>query len=190
MKMLGLTILSAMALMTIGSGSAAATTFEVEGVTQSQVVTIDASLEPESMTSFQSVLLPKLINKCTASNITGNTISPLTGTIVTGTLSALSFENCTYPVVVDNVGRFYTEHIPGTTNGTLFSELAEITVGIGGANFVGCKTGAGTHIGVITGTASGKATIDINAALSCSFGTFLWQGSYLVTSLTGLGVVA
>ncbi|HEX6204942.1 MAG TPA: hypothetical protein VFZ29_03950, partial [Solirubrobacterales bacterium] len=81
--------------------------------------------------------------------------------------------------------------IPGTTNGTVFSEEAEITVGspFGTLN---CKTNAGVDLGTLTGTKEGHATIDVNAVLNCGFlmPSATLKGTYTVTSPTGLGVSA
>jgi hypothetical protein len=75
------------------------------------------------------------------------------------------------------------------TNGTVTSSEAEFTTGspFGTLN---CKTGAGTHLGTLTGVASGHATVDINAALSCSGVSSKWEAEWVITTPTGLGVVA
>jgi hypothetical protein len=64
-----------------------------------------------------------------------------------------------------------------------------------GGTPLSCETGAGTHIGTLTGksgsVASDKlATMDIHAVLNCGFlaPSSTWDGSYIVTSPEGLGV--
>jgi hypothetical protein len=94
-------------------------------------------------------------------------------------------------IIVDNAGQISIEHIPGTTNGTVVWENAQITfpTGFGQAN---CKFGAGTDIGTLTGASSGHATLDIKAVINCGFflPSTVWEGTYVVTSPTGLGVTA
>ncbi|HEX6206569.1 MAG TPA: hypothetical protein VFZ29_12255, partial [Solirubrobacterales bacterium] len=124
-----------------GVGTASATVLEVAGTPKNEAVTLTASLQ-----SASSLTLARtdgsLANTCTESHLHGTTESPFTGTKVTGALSSLSFSSCVRPVTVHKAGKLYVEYIPGTTNGTVFSEEAEITVGspFGTLN---CKTNAG-----------------------------------------------
>ena len=69
-------------------------------------------------------------NKCTESTVKGNT-SVFTGTTVSGTIAAenLTFKKCTTePVVTHAGGTLSIENICGTTNGTLRSNGAKVTV--------------------------------------------------------------
>jgi hypothetical protein len=54
-----------------------------------------------------------------------------------------------------------------------------------------CKTGTGTVLGTITGVAKGNAVLDVNTVLNC--GTALpslrWEGKFVFTSPSGLGIV-
>lgn len=193
LKMLGLAAIAAMALTAFAASTASATTLEVNGATQNKAVTLQASVEPGS-TVILSRTDGTLANTCSTSNVEGTT-ETFTGTKVTSKeLSLLTFETCLRTVTVDRPGRLYIEHIAGTTNGTVFSEEAEVTVltPFGGTE-VNCKTGTGTHLGTLTGKAAGaEATMDINAVLNCGFllPSAKWTGSYTVTSPTGLGVSA
>jgi hypothetical protein len=193
LKMLGLAALAAMAFAAFAASPASATTLEVNGVTQNSSVSLSASLE-----SGTSAVLARtdgsLANTCDNSTVAGKTETTFTGTKVTGDVSTLTFGSCTRTVTVDTKGSLYVEHISGTTNGTVFSEEAEVTVK---TPFfepeVNCKTGAGTDIGTLTGKKTGEiATMDINAVLNCGFllPSATWKGSYIVTSPTGLGVSA
>jgi hypothetical protein len=107
---------------------------------------------------------------------------------VTGAVSSLTFGSCTKTVTVDKAGKLYVEYTSGT-NGTVFSEEAEVTVltPLFEAE-VNCKTGTGTDIGTLTGVASGTATMDINAVLNCGFllPSATWKGSYTVSSALGV----
>ena len=172
------------------ASSASATILEVGGASKNEKVEITASLD-----SGTSLVLARtdgsLANTCTASHVNGSTESPFTETKVTGALSSLSFSSCERTVTVHKPGKLYVEHIAGTTNGTVSSEEAEVTVGsIWGT--LNCKTNTGTDIGTLTGKKEANATLDINAVLNCGFllPSATWKGNYTVTSPSGLGVTA
>ncbi|HVD40755.1 MAG TPA: hypothetical protein VNC16_07115 [Solirubrobacterales bacterium] len=194
LKMLGLMALAATALMAFAS-SASATTLEVKGVKQTSALTIAGSLE-----SGTSAILKDTSgfsqNTCTGSSVHGVT-SVVTGSAVTGPLTGhgqlnptgLTFTGCTRTVTVHDPGTLEITWIKGTTNGTVASEEAQVTSGspIGTLN---CKTGATTHLGTLTGSASGHATLLVNAVINCGIiPSAKWEAAYLVTTPTGLGVV-
>ncbi len=189
LKALGLAAAAAMAFTAFAASSASATTLEVGGFTQNQAVTIEASLVAGTST-VTSRTDGSLAHTCTQSTIKGSTVSPFTGTTVTAPLSSMTFTNCTRPFTVHKPGTLHIQHIAGTTDGTVISSETEATkVSIFGT--LTCKTGAGTHIGRLTGTASGHARIHINAVLDCGIvPSVTWKGTYTVTSPTGLGVSA
>jgi hypothetical protein len=183
-KMLGLAGVAVMA-MAVVAGSASATTLEIGGVKKNESVTLTASLKSGTSLAFKNTG-GLFVNTCTTSHLHGATASPFTGESVTGPLSSLTLENCTRPMVVHAPGSLRIEYIAGTTNGTVFSENTEVTVNVGGISFP-CKTGTGTPIGILTGTASGHAILDINVALDC----LIWlklEATYVITGPTGLGV--
>jgi hypothetical protein len=188
LKMLGLAAVAAMALMAFTAGSASATTLEVGGTAQSTSVSLTATLK-----SGSSAILKDTFgfssNTCTSSEVKGASASPFSNETVTGAVSTLSFSSCARePVVTHNAGTLHVKWTSGT-DGTVTSSGAEVTTGspFGTLN---CKTGAGTHLGTLTGVASGNATMDINAALSCSGISSKWEATYVVTSPSGLGVVS
>jgi hypothetical protein len=192
LKMFVSVALAAMAAFAaIGAGSASATTLEVGGVPKNQAVTIVGSL-----TSGTSLTLGltngTFANTCSVFEIEGTAVSPFTATRVSGSGKTLKFGSCTTePVTAHKTGILIGEHIPGTTNATMFSSGAEVTVPspIGTLN---CKTGSGIHLGILTGTATGHATLHINAVLNCGFlvPSATMQGSVTVTSPTGVGATA
>jgi hypothetical protein len=189
LKMLGLAGLSFLAVA-ITAASASATTLELTGVTRNASTAISSELKSGTL-SVLSRTDGTLANACDTSLFVGATEGSFTGTRVTGALSDLTFEHCTRPVIVHKKGQFYIEHASGT-NGTVFSENAEITVGTPFA-VVNCKTGAGTDIGLLTGVSSGRATIHVNAVLDCGFllPSASWKATYETFSLLiGLGVSA
>lgn len=190
LKLLGFA-LSALALMAIGAGTASATTLEVGGATKNESIEIQASLEIGESLKWTNTAGTVLTNTCTSSQLIGGTVSPFTGAIVSGPFGVMSFTNCVRTVTVHKAGSFTIEHIAGTTNGTVRSVGAEITVGSPNGT-MNCKTGEGTHIGTLTGVGAGAATLHINAVLNCGFldPSTLWRGSYWITSPAGLGVSA
>jgi len=189
LKMLGLAAVAAMALMAVTAGSASATTLEVGGVVKSGAQTITASQESSITLSDTE---GAQANTCSISHVHGST-TVFSGTYVTGVLSVLTFSTCTREkVVVDKPGALKIHWEEGTTSGSVFSEEAEVTVPTTFGFSVTCKTGEGTKIGTLTGSASTNATLSVAAVLSCGFllPSASWKGSYLVTSPTKLGVVS
>ncbi len=188
LKMLGLAAVAAMAFTAFAVCSASATVLEVGGAAKNEKVEITASREPGT-SSVLARTDGSFANTCTESHVKWSTESPYIGAKVTGAISTLTFESCTRPVTVHKAGKLYVEHIASTTNGTVFSEEAEVTVSsvFGTLN---CKTSTGADIGTLTGKKEGNATIDINAVLNCGFlvPSATWKGSYTVTSPSGLGV--
>ena len=189
LKMLGLAAVAAMALTAFTAGSASATTLEVGGVTQNKSVSLSASLA----SGTKAVLARtdgSLANECAASAVAGSTVTPFTGTTVTGPISSLSFTSCTRTVTVHKAGTLHVEFKSGT-NGTVSSSGAEVTVGSPFGTLT-CVTGAGVDLGTLTGVAAGNASMDISAVLNCGFlvPSATWKGTYTVTSPVGLGVSA
>jgi hypothetical protein len=192
LKMLGLSALAAMALSAILASGASATTLEVTGVKKNEAVTIVATLEPNTSAILKDEL-GSTTDTCTESTVKGTTtkftaagVNPIHGNIET-----LTFDKCSHTTDVVANGSLSVSWIKGTTNGTVSSSNAEVTVR---STFFGitatCKTGAGTDIGTITGKATGNATMDINGTIDCgSLGNSAWTGSYWVTEPHNLGVV-
>jgi hypothetical protein len=190
-KMLGLAVMSAMALMAVSAGTASATTLHVDGVTTNARVDISASLKAGDSLPLTSTSGGTLFNTCTGSTVKGHTTSPFSGTTVTGPITTLEFSNCKNNVTPHQMGTLHIEHT-GVTNGTLRSSGAEVTSfsAIFGT-YLNCRTGTGTHLGTLTGAGAGKhAEMHVNAALNCGITSALWKGTYIVTSPTGLGVSA
>jgi hypothetical protein len=186
LKVLGLAAVAAMAMMAFAAGSASATTLEVGGVTTDDSVTITASLA-----SGESAILKDTAgfskNTCTVSHVHGTTTSPFTGDAVTGDIETLTFTGCTRTVTVHDPGKLEVVWT-SDTNGTVYSEEAQVTVGsaIGTLN---CETDETTHLGDLTGVASGHATLHVNAVIDCGIiSSAKWEATYTITSPDGLGV--
>ena len=179
-KMFGLLAVAALALMAFAS-TASATTLETNGVANTKDVTIEASAEG-------SIKLEKtdgtFANTCTVSKVVGSDSTRTTGTTVEGPITSLTFESCkTEKVVVDAPGTLSVENISGTTNGTVRSSGAKVTVP-SPFGALTCVTGEGVDIGTFTGKSSGSGTMDIKAVLNCGFlaPSSIWEGAYTVTS--------
>jgi hypothetical protein len=184
-KLLGLAALSAMALMAFAS-TASATTLEVGGSAKNESVSIKSNIATGTSALLEDTSAISQ-NTCTTSNVEGSSSSPFTATKVTGAVSSLTFSNCDRTVTVHAAGKLYVEWTSGT-NGKVGSEEAEVTSGSPFGTLT-CVTGTGTHIGTLTGVASGNATMHINAVLDCGISA-RWTGTYTVTSPSGLGVVS
>jgi hypothetical protein len=188
-KMLGLAALSAMALMAFAAGSASATTLEVGGVAKNSSVTLSASLVSGSSAVLRQTS-NDFVDTCTTSTVGGKTEGSFTGAAVSGK-ATVAFGNCTHETKVDNGGTISVEHAGGT-NGTVRSSGASVTVQSTtfGAT-LNCTTN-NTHLGTLTGSAAGHASLKVNAVVNCGFfvPSAKWEAEYTVTSPTGLGVVA
>jgi hypothetical protein len=190
LKILGLMAVAAMAVMAFAAASASATTLSIGGVAKNEAITIKSSLK----TGTSALLKDEFgttTDTCTTSTVEGKT-STFTGTAVGGPISSLTFSNCTHTTTVLANGSLSVASLAGTTNGTVSSSGAEVTVF---STFFGasatCRTGAGTDIGTLRGVKSTTehATMEINAKIPCGIlGNSSWTGTYTVTSPTGLGV--
>lgn len=187
-KVLGLAAVASLALIAFFAGNASATTLENGGTAQNSSVIGSASLKSGTSASL-SRTDGSLANTCTGSNISISTANPFTALTVGGPVGELALTGCSMePIVVHEAGSLSIEWSSGT-NGTVRSAGAEITVPTSFGK-VNCKTGTGTHFGILTGVGEGNATMDVSAVLNCGFllpsGTL--KGTYTVTG--ALGVVA
>ena len=186
-KILGLAAVAALALMAFAS-TASAATLETGGVKQSGAVALHATLSGSATLESTSGVFS---NTCSVSTVAGTT-SVFTGT-PTGSVSALSFTGCIHsPVTVHSKGEIFVSRIGSTTNGTVFSSGADVTVPIesifGSTTVVTCTTN-NTDIGELTGVAVGTATIHVNAILECSgiLPSARWTATYNLTTTSGAG---
>jgi hypothetical protein len=183
-KMLGLAVVAAMALMAF-AGSASATVLTSPAGTQYKGE-INASAEPGT-----SLLLKAGFANitCTQSTVAGTpTNFGGAAATVSGPLSTLTFSSCNATVTVLKKGTLEIHAIGTGPNGTLTSSGAEVTVATGG---VSCTYGTtNTDIGTLTGSKNlgvKTATMDISANLTKTAGGFLcaspaaWEGAYVVT---------
>ena len=194
LKNLGIAVTATMAMTASTTGSASATTLEVNGVKQSAAVTVSTSLKPGS-SSVDSSTDSSFATTCTASTFHGST-TVFTGASVTLLLSGMTFSSCTPngPRVVHKPGTLSITHIAGTTNGTVTMSGSEVTIPTPFTTIT-CKFN-NTHLGTLTGATTATnpgshAILDVNAVLNCGFllPSWKWTATYVVTTPTGLGVV-
>jgi hypothetical protein len=191
LKIFGLAAVAAAALMAfVGAGTASATTLEVGGVAKNSSVEINASLAAGTSALLKDSA-GTTTDTCTESTVKGKTEGTFTGEKVGGKVGTLTFGKCSHTTTVIKPGGIHIVWIVGTTNGTVYSTEAEVTVlsTAFGASAI-CKTGSGTHLGTLTGVFSGSPILHLNSKISCGIlGTATWTGTYTVTSPSGLGVV-
>jgi hypothetical protein len=174
----------------LGAGGASATTLEVGGATQNKSVALTLSLEAGTSLLLRDTAGFSL-QTCGGSHTAGETASPYTSSTVTAPSTTLTFIACSDTTTVHKPGTLHISHISGTTNGTVVSSGAEWTwYSTSFGAYLNCKTGAGTHLGRLTGVKEGHARLDVNAVLSCSGISAKIETTYAVTSPTGLGVEA
>jgi hypothetical protein len=193
-KMLGLASVAAAALMAfIGAGTASATELYSTSGTLGKGTTIHA--DAESTLTLQAGF--STIN-CTESTVHGEiTNAGSATTTVSGPITkktGLTFGGCDSTVHVLKEGSLEIHHIAGTTNGTLTSSGAEVTVIKSGVHCI--YETSNTHIGTLTGSTTGHATLHIEANLKRVPTSFLcadnaaWEGEYTVTQPSPLWVHA
>ena len=191
LKILALAAMACTALMAFAGSASATTLTSGEGATVKTGTEISASLKTKT-SAVLSDTSGFVQNTCTTSTVKGKT-SNETGTTITGAISTLDFENCTRHTTTKANGTLHIAYTSGN-NGTVTGSGSEVeTVTPTGTCIYG--TGTGTHLGTLTGasTATGHATLGINAALnlvktvsgSC-VSTAKWTAEYTVTSPTGL----
>jgi hypothetical protein len=167
--------------------AAPATTLEIAGVTKNESIALTLTLKAgDSLITRDTSGFSQ--NTCTTSETAAATNSPHTGATVTAAVTTLSYANCSDPVTVHKKGTLHIAHITGTTNGTVSSSGTSYTMD-GPFGYLNCVTGAGTHLGQLTGGASGNATLDVSAVLDCGI-SLRATTKYTVTNPSGLGVSA
>jgi hypothetical protein len=187
-KMLGLAIVAALALMASASTASAETVLEKNGASTSEDLTLEATLTSSSTLESTSGVFA---NTCSSSTVVGTTESDgmapnFTGPTVSGAVSLLSFSNCTHsPVVVNSRGRLSIERIGTSTNGTVRSNNANVTVPVtvlGTVVSTTCTT-SNTDLGTLNGVASGATSITLSAILECGgvLPSARWTGTYTIT---------
>ncbi len=193
LKMLGLAAVAALALAAFGAGTASATEL-YKGATTAGVGTEIVSTLQTGSSALLKDTLGGANDTCTSSEVKGTIESAGSSTThPSGKISSLTFGGCSHTTTVLANGSLEIKHIAATTNGTVISKGARVTVKstIFGVSCV-ANTGEGTTIGTLTGKTSGNAVMDINGVITLEngCGDSTWTGTYLVTSPAGLNVEA
>jgi len=195
LKIIGLLAVAATAIMAfVGVGSAAAEVLWTRNSGGTLTTVATGTALKSSLESGTSALLKDTAggvnDTCTGSTVEGK-VETNSGGSAGGKVSSLTFTGCSHTTDVLAPGSLSIKRIAGTTNGTVTSSGARVTIKstIFGISCV-ANTGAGTTIGTLTGAATNtaSATMDINAVITLEngCGDSTWTGSYLVTSPLGL----
>jgi hypothetical protein len=196
LKILGLAAIAAMALTAfLGAGTASASNLRIFGhATNLGVGTeIEATLESGNSATLEDAF-GFTATTCAGSEVYGTIERTTPVGQPKGKLGILTFTSCPekHAVKVLAAGELEIRNLTGTTNGTVFSSGARVSVFNTLLNQT-CiaNTGAGTDIGTLTGATSttGKATMDINGLIpleGCSASNARWTGKYEVKKPVGL----
>ena len=188
-KMLGLAVMAAAALMAFaGSASAAGLVTSPAGSDYTGVIKATATSSLLLKAGFANIT-------CTSSTVEGK-IETNDESVASGKISTLSFSNCGSAVVTTFKTGTLTIDTKATNEGTVTGNGSEVTVGIP-AFGVTCDYGTTgtTDLGVIksgTTTTDAVMTISANLPLINATGSFgcaspaAWSGTYAVTSPTPL----
>ena len=197
LKMLGLAAVAAVATMAyLGAGSASAQTlykYTTPSANEKVATGTELVLTLEKETSLLlKDTLGGVNDTCTGSEMKGK-VGTNTTTDAGGAISTLTFTGCSHTKDTLANGELEIKNIAGTTNGTVVSKGARITMTstIFGISCIP-NTGAGTTLGTLTGAKSptAQATLDINSVITLEngCGDSTWTGKYEVTSPVGLTV--
>ena len=194
LKMFGLAVMAAAALMAVvGAGTASATALYNNGTKLAENAEISSTL---SSTAKLGTTGGETLVTCTSGGVNG-TISNAggSGVDVVGNITSLTWGGCNHTTNTTANGSLSITYTEGM-NGTVKGSGSKVTVSILG---VSCEYGSNkTELGTATGTTEGEgnATIAINTVVEKVGGSFLcpsdatWQAEYEVTSPTPLSVAS
>jgi hypothetical protein len=194
LKTLGLAAVASLALMAVVVQSASATALYSGGTKLAAGTEINATLAAGTSATFTDTE-GHTLGTCTSGSLTSKT-SNSGGSIETVKVPAtLGWGQCTVVMTTTEGGELEVHNVAGTTNGTITAKGFKISLNT--VLFGNCVFTAGTtpiDIGILTGSATGNAVIDINGILIKSSGicssTTKWASSYTVTSPPHLVVEA
>ena len=196
LKMLGLAVVAAMALMAMaGAGTASAT-----------VLCKTTSTPCNSVYGKGTVIRPTLTGSNVLETLEGSTLTTCVGTsiktvienpggataTVFGPNTELVATGCTNQTFTLKSGSLEIHHIAGTDNGTVTGLVAEVTVVVFGGTSCTYGAGTGTDIGTLIGGES--PVIKVNGIVKKTAGGFIcpaetrWTGEYKVTEPTPIYV--
>lgn len=201
LKMLGLLAVAATALLAlvgVGTASAHPTELYTGHTTANSGLTLHAVLDTGT-TALLTDTSGELADTCKESTVNVKTTGKATEEgEIHGEIETLTWGGCTWTTKTLTNGSLDITDIgdvngDGQGDGTVTGTASRVTVQVFG--FLDCVygTGAGTHLGTLTGSTAGHATMDINATVKLQEGAFCpettkWVAKYEVTSPTGLNV--
>ena len=185
LKMLGLAVMAAAALMAFGAGTASADTLcsvNTSPCPAGSGYGVGTKITSNLVAGTKAVLKAGFATvECSKSTVNGEVTSASGTGAVSGNITTLDFTECNCEVKTLKAGKLSVT-AAGSGNGTLVSTGSEVTVNCFGSD---CIYGEGT-IGTATG--GNPAKIDANASLKKLGGGFLcadpasWTASYEVTA--------
>jgi hypothetical protein len=193
LKILGLAILAATALMAFVGSASATMIYSTGPTTLGAGTVIVRSLEGSSILKSGTTTL----NTCTGGKFSSEIKNAGSATApVSEANTTFDSESCVSTVHTEKLGTLQIEHIAGTTNGTLKMSGFVTGTTIFGTNCL-YESGTAKHVGTLVGSLLGDATIGINTTVNeaepkkaiCP-DTATWQANYKVTSPTPLWVEA
>jgi hypothetical protein len=190
-KMLGIAAVAAMSLMAF-AGSASATELFSGATTLKAPVAIKASLQTGATANLTDTA-GNPIDTCSGSEVTGSTTATQAATL--SGAATVAWSGCTQVTKTLKGGTLTISHIAATTNGTVTSDAAEVTISVFGVSCV-YGTGAGKDLGTLVGSTTKTATLNINVIVNEVGSQFLcpdtakWVANYQVTSPDPLHVEA
>jgi hypothetical protein len=192
MKMVGLVVVAAMALMAFAAGTASATTLLSGTKILPAGTRIEATLAGSTELKETGVN-GQALNTCPFSEFWGST-NLETGSVLS-VLASYRWSLCTNTTTTLNGGKLTISYTSGL-NGTVVSDGTETTVLSSSASCVYGSATFGTTLGTLVGSFGGNATLEVNAVTEKKSGSFLcpssavWKGNYAFTSPSPLAVAS
>lgn len=196
LKMFGLAAIAALGLMAfLGASSASADVLCTENINPcpkgKTVTTIVATLHESS--TLHNTAGTETFDTCTESTVGGSIEHQGEGVNPSGNVTTLDWGTsapCTHTTDTVKPGELEVDTVEGRS--TVTSRGAEVTVTIGG---VSCIYGTGTGVSLGDLTPGTPATLDVNAAVLKTGGSFAcpssarWTAHYTITNHTSVFVV-
>lgn len=190
LKMLGLAAIAAMGLMAfVGASSASATTLSSEGKNLPAGTTILASLTGSAELKETG---GQVLDTCTAGTVHLVTANETGSSINTSGEVGITWGEtgtaCTHTTDTIKGGTGSITYTSGL-NGTVVSSSAEVTVETAGLSCIYGTASTGTTLGVLQGSTTANATLEINVPVLKKGGAFLcpgsavWKAKYVVTKV-------
>jgi hypothetical protein len=199
LKMLGLAVMAAAALMALIGAASASATVICKNNLNTEKCSEPYPVGTKGTASLQGSAVMETLGGETLVTCTGSTVSSTlenagsATTTVKSSLSSISFTGCSTTVSVISPGSAELHHIPGTDNGTLTTQNTKVTTLIFG---VSCTYGTGASRDVGTTVGGNPGSMTLNTTFPKVEGGFVcpsevrFTGKYVATSPTNAWVAA